>query len=135
LLWIPACPSGLLPLVEGAGMTMKGNINMRYCILIILLFIPLPVSADNVTVAPETAIQDKGTLVRNIAIEGFVLGDKDRFVKMFKPYRNKYLTTADMDAILQKIQDIYEREGYQQLVTITYHVDKHRLLFTVLMTS
>jgi len=40
-----------------------------------------------------------------------------------------------MDGILQQIQVMYEKEGYQQLVTITYHVDKHHLLFTALMTS
>ena len=70
-----------------------------------------------------------------VVFEGFVLGDKDRFVNLFKPYRNKYLKTADMDDILQKIRIIYEREGYQQLVSITYKVVKHKLIFTALMTS
>ena len=74
-------------------------------------------------------------MIRNIDIDGFVLGDKSRFVKLFKPYRNKYLTTIDMDAILQKIQAIYEQDGYRLLVSITYQVSKHRLAFTVLMTS
>ena len=64
-----------------------------------------------------------------------MLGDKDQFIKLFKPYRNKYLTSADMDAILQKIQVMYERDGYQQLVSISYQVIKHRLVFTALMTS
>ncbi len=31
----------------------------------------------------------------------------------------------------KEIKVIYEREGYQQLVSITYQVDKHRLVFTV----
>ena len=64
-----------------------------------------------------------------------MLGDKSRFVKLFKPYRNKYLTGTDMDTILQKIQAIYEQEGYAQLVSISYQVTKHRLVFTVLMIS
>jgi hemolysin activation/secretion protein len=107
---------------------------MRYYVLISLLFISLSVPARNVLAAPADA-QLQGTLVRNISIEGFVLQDKDQFIKLFKPYRNKYLTGADMDAILRQIQVIYEREGYQQLVSITYHLDKHRLVFTALMTS
>ena len=107
---------------------------MRYYVLILLLLMPLSVSAQNVMLPPG-AVSAQRTLVRNIEIEGFVLGDKNQFLKMFKPFRNKYLTTADMDAILQEIQIIYEREGYQQLVSITYHVDKHRLVFTVLMIS
>jgi hemolysin activation/secretion protein len=107
---------------------------MRYYVLVLLLLIPFCASAQNVAPLP-TAASVQRTLVRNIEIEGFVLGDKNQFLKIFKPYRNKYLTTADMDAILQEIQIIYERDGYQQLVSITYHVDKHRLVFTVLMTS
>ena len=108
---------------------------MRYLILTALLFISLPALAQNVNVALATT-QPAKTLIRSITMEGFVLGDKGRFVKLFKPYRNKYLSTADMDEILQKIQIIYEREGYKQLVSITYQVvDKHRLVFTALMIS
>jgi hemolysin activation/secretion protein len=107
---------------------------MRYCILMVLLFISLPVSAQNAA-APLTAAQPQTTLIRSIEIEGFVLGDKDQFVRLFKPYRNKYLTTTDMDMILHKIQGIYEMGGYLELVSITYRVDKRRLIFTVLMTS
>jgi hypothetical protein len=107
---------------------------MRYCFLIVSLFISFPVFAQNVAVT-QAAISDKGILIRDISMEGFVLGDKERFVKLFKPYRNKHLTTTDMDDILQKIQIIYEREGYQELVSIGYKVTKHRLVFTVLMTS
>ena len=107
---------------------------MRYFLMILLLFISLPVYAQNVPIVQSNP-QEVRTLVRNIVIEGFVLQDKEQIVKIFKPYRNKYLTTSDMDAILQKIKDIYERAGYQQLVSITYQVDRHRLVFTALMTS
>ena len=107
---------------------------MRYFLMILLLFISLPVYAQNVPIVQSNP-QEVRTLVRNIVIEGFALQDKEQFVKIFKPYRNKYLTTSDMDAILQKIKDIYERAGYQQLVSITYQVDRHRLVFTALMTS
>ena len=75
------------------------------------------------------------TLIHSITMEGFLLQDKNQFVKLFKPYRNQYLSKVDMDMILQKIQDIYEQEGFQQLVSITYTVNKHRLIFTVAMTS
>jgi hypothetical protein len=107
---------------------------MRYFLLILLLFIPFPVSAQSVPSA-QIALQDKGILIHDIEMDGFVLGNKDQFVKLFKPYRNKYLTKSDMDAILMQIQVFYEREGYQQLVSITYQVVKHRLIFTALMTS
>jgi len=95
---------------------------------------PLSVFAQGLPAEQET-IQDKGVLVRSIDIDGFVLGDKGQFIKLFKPYRNKYLTGADMDAILLQIQIIYEREGYKVLVSISYKVTKHHLEFTVLMTS
>ena len=107
---------------------------MRYCVFVLLLFISWPVLAQNIP-ALQVISQDKGVLVRSIVIEGFVLEDKGQFVKLFKPYRNKYLTTADMDGILQKIQVIYEKEGYQQLVSITYQVTKHRLVYTASMIS
>jgi hemolysin activation/secretion protein len=107
---------------------------MRYCVLILLFFISLPALAQNAAVG-QAAFQARGTLIRDIVMEGFALQDKHQFIKLFKPYRNKYLTTLDMDGILQKIQDIYEKEGYKQLVSITYRVVKHRLVFTALMIS
>jgi hemolysin activation/secretion protein len=103
---------------------------MRYCVLIVLFFIPLPVSAQNVTAA-QTAPQVQGTLIHNITIDGFVLGDKNQFYKLFKPYLNKHLSTVDMDAILQQIQAIYEEGGYQSLVSIVYSVKKRHLIYTV----
>lgn len=103
---------------------------MRYCILILLLFIPWPANAQNVT-ATQTVLEDKGVLIRNIEINGFVLGDKSQFIKLFKPYRNKHLTKADMDGILQQVQEIYEQGGYQSLVSIGYEIIKKRLVFTV----
>ena len=107
---------------------------MRYFIIILLLLIPVRVFAQNAaSIQNETAIPH--TLIKSISIEGFVLQDKDQFIKLFKPFRNKYLTTSDMDAILHKIQDIYEQEGYQELVSITYKVTKHRLVYNALMTN
>ena len=106
---------------------------MRYFVLILSFFISV-CSIPTFGAATE-AVGDKGVLIRSIEIEGFVLGDKSRFVKLFKPYRNKYLTNADTEDLLKKIQDIYEREGYQQLVSVTYRVNKHRLVFSALMTS
>jgi len=107
---------------------------MRYLALILLLLMPLPLSAQNAA-DPQASVPDTGTLIRSITMEGFELEDKNQFVKLFKHYRNKYLTKDDMDGILQKVQDIYEKEGYQQLVSISYQVIKHRLVFTALMTS
>ena len=107
---------------------------MRFSLLILLLFISLPASAQNIA-APSASQQAQKILIQKIEIQGFVLGDKNQFVKLFKPYRNKYLSKAGMDAILQKIQGIYEQEGFQELVAITYAVNKHRLIFTVSLTS
>ena len=107
---------------------------MRYGVLILFLLVSLPASSLNAAV-PQVASKPQGTLIRSIVIEGFVLGDRTQFVKLFKPYRNKYLTTTDMDVILHKIQGIYEMDGYQQMVLITYKVNKHRLVFTSSMTS
>ena len=107
---------------------------MRYGVLALLLFISFPVSVRNAS-ASQAVSQVQGNLVRNIVIEGFVLQDKEQFIKLFKPFRNKHLTDVDMDGILSQIQVIYEREGYKQLVSITYKVVKHRLVYTVSMIS
>jgi hypothetical protein len=107
---------------------------MRWWVLILLVFMPF--TALSHAAGHKAASVPDGTLIRSINLEGFVLGDKSRFDRIFKPYRNKYLTSADMDDILHKIQAIYEREGYQQLVSISYQVvKKHRLVFTALMIT
>ena len=108
---------------------------MRFIILIVLILFPINAFAQNSVVDSAATSEEKPVLIKNILMEGFVLQDKNQFVKLFKPYRNKYLKTADMDGILHKIQGIYEQEGYQQLVSISYKVEKHRLVFTALMTS
>jgi ribosomal protein S12 len=108
---------------------------MRNYLLIALLLVSFfPAAAGNVE-ALGVASQNKGVLIREITINGFVLGDKGQFKKLFKPYRSKYLTPDDMDALLEKIRVIYERDGYKELVSITYQVIKHRLVFSALMTS
>ena len=103
---------------------------MRYFLLVFLFFASLPVLTQNVT-AQQIDTTAQRSLVRDIRIEGFVLGGKDQFIKLFKPHRNKYLTTSDMDGILQQIQQIYDQAGYQALVSINYHLDRKRLTFTV----
>jgi len=107
---------------------------MRYWIFILFVLMPFSVSAQNIA-TPSAAVSLERILIRSITIEGFLLQDKNQFTKLFKPYRNKYLSKVDMDAILQKLQDIYEQEGFAQLVSITYAVNQHRLTFTVSMTS
>jgi hemolysin activation/secretion protein len=107
---------------------------MYYLLCLIFLFFSSPVSAQNVAASQSTQ-QLEPTLIRNISMEGFLLEDKGQFVKLFKSYRNKYLSRADMDMILQKIEDVYVQEGFQQLVSITYAVNNHHLIFTVSMTS
>ncbi len=102
---------------------------MRYLILILLLFISLPVPFQNA--AAQEASQPQSTLIRKITIEGFVLGDKNQFTKLFKPYRNKHISQGDIDIILQAIQEIYEQGGYQGLVSIEYQVKNKNLTFTV----
>ena len=107
---------------------------MRWWIVLVLTLIPLAV--PDFAFCANKAVHHEGTFISAIELDGFVLGDKGRFEKLFKAYRNKYLTQTDMDELLQKVQAIYEREGYQQLVTITYQVvKKHRLVFTALMIT
>jgi len=107
---------------------------MLYWTFILLFLLSFPVSAQNVA-TPGATVQAQRTLIHSITIEGFLLKDQNQFVKLFKSYHNKYLSKVDMDMILQKIQDIYEQKGFAQLVSITYAVNKHRLIFTVAMTS
>ena len=102
--------------------------------LMFLLLVSFPLLCHQ-ALAQDAVLQEKSVLITNISIEGFVLQDKDQFLKLFKPYRNKHLTTSQMDEILKKIQDIYEKEGYKELVSITYKVTKHRLVYTALMVN
>jgi len=103
---------------------------MRYFVLAVLFFIPLSVTAQNVE-AQQTDTTPQSVLIHNIQMEGFVLQDKNQFVKLFKPYRNKYLTADDVDAILRQIQEIYEQAGYQGLVSIEHRISKKCLIFTI----
>jgi hemolysin activation/secretion protein len=75
------------------------------------LLLSFPASAKNAP-SPQAVSQAQNNLVLNIKIEGFVLDDKARFDKLFKPYRNKHLFAADIDALLQQLQEIYEQAGY-----------------------
>lgn len=106
---------------------------MRVAVMVLFLFISMPVLSQMVLAQEVSDTADKPVLIKAIDIEGFVLGDKERFTKLFKPFRGKYLLKQDMDGILSQVQLIYEREGYQELVSITYQVIKRRLVFTVLM--
>ena len=78
-------------------------------IVMLLFFISLPVSAQNVTASPSTS-KAQGPLISSIKMEGFVLQNKNQFVELFKPYRNKHLSSADIDTILQQLQEIYEQD-------------------------
>lgn len=124
---------------------------MRYCLLILLFCFSSSVFA----VTPPASQQAGGQealreqresqrklreriekplpqLVRNIVIEGFVLEeDRSQFAKLFKPYRNKHLSAADIDTLLQQLQKIYEEAGYQGLISIEHHVKRKSLIFTV----
>ena len=67
---------------------------MRYSVLILLFLYLFPFLAQNVRTACYTrsCLRIKGVLIRDIEMEGFVLGDKEPICQIFKPYRNKYLT-------------------------------------------
>ena len=102
---------------------------MRYSTLILLLLLLLPVSVQNARAQGSAQIQN--VLIQKIQMQGFVLDDSGQFVRLFKPYRNKHLSAADIDAILQQIQKIYEQAGYQGLVSIGYQIKRKSLTFTV----
>lgn len=105
---------------------------MRYVLLALVLMSFSVVIPQG----PAAAQQRAGILIREVLIQGFVPDDtRPEIMKLFKPFRNKYLAASDMDGILGKLQAIYEREGYQQLVAINYQVINHRLVFTVSMIS
>ena len=111
----------------------KGQ-GMHLILILLLLGSPLTALADS-HLDMVTTVSKEGVLIHAIVLEGFVLGEQQRFNKIFKPYHNKHLTLSDMNDILKQIQMIYEREGYKELVSITYQVVKHRLVFTASMIS
>ena len=101
---------------------------MRSCFLILFFVAAIILPPQQAVAAP---VAHEGTFIHDLEIEGFLLGDKEQFIKLFKPYRNKYLLAADMDSILHQIQDIYDEGGYQSLVSIQYRVVKKSLIYTV----
>ena len=107
---------------------------MRYFIFT-LLFLAISPLLSQADAGPQAVSDEKPAMVKSIVLEGFKLEDKGQFVKLFKPYRNKFLTSFDISGLLEKIQAIYAEKGYQQLVTITWRLDRHRLIFTASMTS
>ena len=107
---------------------------MCYCIIAMLLILSLPFSSIKV-MAQQTAVVAGNPLVSNIRIEGFVLENKGQFVKLFRPYRNKHLAAADIDAIIQELQEIYEQAGYQGLISIEHHIVKRTLIFTIALVK
>ena len=103
---------------------------MRNFVFLGFLLISLPAMAQN-SPLPPTVAQDSVRLIRTIAIQGFVLQDKKQFADLFKPHRNKHLSAVDIDAILQRLQEMYEQAGYQGLVSIEHHENKRVLTFVV----
>ena len=107
---------------------MKKIVLFLFCLLV--LPIAVGFAAQSAASAQSTS-KAQGPLIRSIKIEGFVLGDKNQFFELFKLYRNKHRSAADIDAILQQLREIYEQAGYQGLVSIVYRVKRKSLVFTV----
>ena len=101
---------------------------MRRYVLVLLLLMSLPASLQE---AAAGQMVSSAPLIKTITIKGFVLGDKSQFFKLFRPYRNKHLSSADIEALLGQIQGIYEHAGYQGLVLIGHQIQKRSLTFTV----
>ncbi|MBF0512083.1 MAG: hypothetical protein HQL13_07145 [Candidatus Omnitrophica bacterium] len=97
-------------------------------LLCMILGMCQPVLAQNST---SSRVVFSGQRVRNIFVEGFVLSDKARFIKLFKSYKNKYLNAGDIDILLQELAKMYQQAGYQGLVNIEYHLKKADLFFRV----
>ncbi|MDE2222546.1 MAG: hypothetical protein KGK03_05685 [Candidatus Omnitrophica bacterium] len=104
---------------------------MRFILLSFLLFTAVPVLAQETMPAQAAAAPSQRVLIRSISIQGFVLDDRAQFTRLFRPYRNKRLSTGDVDAVLQQLSKIYEEAGYHGLVGIKYHISKRNLIFTV----
>ena len=98
--------------------------------LVLLFLVSAPILSGR-SFAADHDQQAQGQFVKSITIQGFVLDDKDQFVRIFKPYRNKYLTAVDIDTILQELQERYEQAGYQGLISIEYQIQRKRLTFSV----
>lgn len=107
---------------------------MRLFFLVFMMFFSLQLSSSNLA---QAAVHHDGVLIKVISVQGFQLGDKDQqqLIQLFKPFRDKWLTRDQLDDLLQKVEFIYDSEGYQGLVAVTYNVDHHRLIFSALMTS
>ena len=100
--------------------------------LICIFVFPMAISfATQSAASAQSTSKAQGPLISSIKMEGFVLQNKNQFVELFKPYRNKHLSSADIDTILQQLQEIYEQAGYQGLVSIVYRVKRKSLVFTV----
>ncbi len=59
---------------DGSKTRSKGDKYMRYCIDPIAVYASCPLTVRKMSAASQSVAQDKGVLIRNIVIEGFVLG-------------------------------------------------------------
>ena len=78
---------------------------------------------------------DGRVLVRKIMITGFVPKDRKPFESAFKPYLNKRLFPSDIDALIAEVKYLYAQEGYQELVQISYTLNRHILKISVSFVS
>ncbi len=77
--------------------------------------------------AASVIAQDGHVLVRQITVDGFLLKEKSKFAKMFKKYRNKKLSTDEVNRVVDQVRSLYVEAGYENLVLLTYQIIKGQL--------
>lgn len=73
--------------------------------------------------------------IKNIVLSGFVVSDKRSLEKIIKANQNKRLTPEQIQQLIDDIKTVYLEAGFADLVNITYHIEKNKLLITILMSS
>ena len=79
----------------------------------------------------QTPSAEKPVLVRKIIVAGLVPQNKAKLEQIIKPYRNKRLSTQDIDRLVQSIKEYYLEAGYDGLVDMDYTVRRNQLLIHV----
>ena len=83
----------------------------------------------------DQADSNGNVLVKRVILTGFVLTDKKIFEQIIKENKNKRLSQEQIQTIVDNVRTIYLANGYTDLVTVSYKLDKNRLVINILLLN
>ena len=76
---------------------------------------------------------DQPVMVHAIIVSGLVPQNKSGLDTVLKSYRNKRLSSQDIDGLIRAVKKFYLEAGYDGLVNMDYTLRKNRLAIRVFL--